>query len=137
MSRKIKKSKIASPTTAIKKKSIVPECISFSFKYLDNEKFGYSREDNYFKAFLERLCAISQMTTKELINSNSKAIRSHPVNWLETNIKVGFSHLGDELQSETAWQFSISSNKYGRVFGFMIDTVFYIVWLDHQHLVFS
>ena len=137
MSRKIKKSKIASPTTAIKKQSIVPECISFSFKYLDNEKFGYSREDNYFKAFLERLCAISQMTTKELINSNSKAIRSHPVNWLETNIKVGFSHLGDELQSETAWQFSISSNKYGRVFGFMIDTVFYIVWLDHQHLVFS
>ena len=131
--KKIKKQTIAFKN--IKKEQVEPRCISFSFKFLDNEKFGYSKEDSYFSSFLQRLCDISKMTSTELRNFRSKAIRSHAVDWSKKSIKDGFSHLSEELQSE-AWQFSISSNKHGRVLGFMIDPVFYIVWLDHKHLVY-
>jgi hypothetical protein len=34
-------------------------------------------------------------------------------------------------------QFSLSSNKHGRVHGFFIDEVFYVVWLDADHLLYS
>lgn len=135
MNKKIKKQAIAFKN--IKTKQVRSEYISFSFRYFDHHKFGYSDEDNYLSSFLERLCAISHMTIKELINARSNAIRFHAVDWSSTKMTSGFSHLTDELQSETAWQFSISSNKHGRVFGFIVDTVFYIVWLDYEHLVYS
>ncbi|QXE21583.1 hypothetical protein B6N60_00260 [Richelia sinica FACHB-800] len=35
------------------------------------------------------------------------------------------------------YQFQLSSNEYGRVHGFFIENVFYIVWLDPDHLLYS
>jgi hypothetical protein len=40
----------------------------------------------------------------------------------------------EEQLVDTPYQFSLSTNEHGRVHGFFIDEVFYIVLLDPDHL---
>jgi len=42
----------------------------------------------------------------------------------------------EEQVVDTPYQFSLSSNEHGRVHGFLIDEVFYIVWLDPDHQLY-
>ncbi len=42
----------------------------------------------------------------------------------------------EEQLVDIPYQFSLSSNEHGRVHGFFIDEVFYIVWLDPDHLLY-
>lgn len=65
---------------------------------------------------------------------NPKALRSHPVKWEETSQKKGFCHLPKQYQDYEPRQFAVS--KKGRVFGFMIDNLFCIVWFDVEHIVY-
>jgi hypothetical protein len=60
----------------------------------------------------------------------------HPIKWEDTSEnKFGFPN--EEQLVDTPYQFSISSNEHGRVHGFFIAEVFYIVWLDPNHLLYS
>jgi hypothetical protein len=112
--------------------------ISFSFKYYESghSKFDCStREIAYWLVLLERLKALSDWTAKEFLTSRSSALRCHPIRWDSTS-ESGFGLPNEEQLVDTPYQFSLSSNEHGRVHGFMIDEVFYIVWLDPEHLLY-
>lgn len=51
----------------------------------------------------------------------------HPIDWSKTNVTAP-----DGGNQRAYWQFRINKSK-GRVIGFLIDGVFYIVWLDPYH----
>lgn len=133
------------PQGQIRPTEVAPKGVSFSFRHLhaDHPTFGLrdgegnARQGEYFAKLLARLKDVCLMTAAELRISRSKALRSHSITWSETSQPRGFSHLPSHLQQEQPWQFSITANEHGRVHGFFIGDVFYIVWLDAGHDVYS
>lgn len=85
--------------------------------------------------FLERLRDVSRCSFQELLSNRSKALRCHPIDWSDTS-ESGFGIPNEDDLVDTPYQFSISSNKYGRVHGFFIGEIFYIVWLDPDHKLY-
>ena len=115
-----------------------PKGVSFSYKYFqsNHRKFSVaSRKPEYLTALLERLRDISAWTAQELITNRSKTLRCHPISWNDTT-ETCFSISGEEQLVDTPYQFSLSSNEHGRVHGFFIEDVFYIVWLDPDHKLY-
>lgn len=116
-----------------------PKGVSFSYKYFQSNHSRFSaadRESEYLIALLERLRDISGWSAQELISNRSSALRCHPIDWSDTT-ESGFGFPSEEQLVDTPYQFSISSNKHGRVHGFFIKEVFYIVWLDPEHKLYS
>ncbi|BAY33673.1 hypothetical protein NIES2107_55730 [Nostoc carneum NIES-2107] len=139
--KKIKKTEIAKESTSgIKPTKLKPlQGISFSFKYYQdsNSKFSCSeKEVIYWLTLLERLKAISSLTAQELLVNRSSSLRCHPIRWEETSER-GFGLPNEEQLVDTPYQFSLSSNEHGRVHGFFINEIFYIVWLDPYHLLYA
>ncbi len=119
--------------------STAPQGISFSYKYFQSNHNKYSATDRnaeYLTALLERLRDISSWKALELISNRSSALRCHPIDWSDTT-ESGFGFPDEEQLVDTPYQFSLSSNKHGRVHGFFIEEVFYIVWLDPEHKLYS
>lgn len=116
------------------------DLISFSLKHFDNsnEKFSLSsKKAQYFVKVFERLKGISSMKYIELLQNRSSALKAHPIKWEDTSETDGFQHLHSQLQDITPYQFEISKNEHGRIHGFIIDSVFYIVWFDPEHRLYS
>lgn len=110
----------------------------FSFKHLQLEhpkgKFCVKAKDgNYIFKILTRLKDVSNQKASDLRQSGNKSLRAHTIDWAGTSEKDGFSHLNEQLQSITPYQFQFSANEYGRIHGFFIDNVFYAVWMDPKH----
>lgn len=116
------------------------ELVKFSFKYLDasHATFGITTADgDYFRTVIERLRHICSMKALELLNNRSSALRAHPINFDEARVAAdGFGIPGGAEYDKLAFQFSVSSNEYGRVHGFMIDTTFYVRWFDPEHSLY-
>jgi hypothetical protein len=113
--------------------------VRFSFKYLDttHPKFAFKSQGSaYLVVLLDRLRDLSQLTMQELLSSRSKALRCHPIDWDEVS-EDSFGIPNEEQIASQPYQFSLSSNAHGRVHGFIIDTLFYIVWLDPNHALYS
>ena len=113
--------------------------ISFSYKYLkqDNPKFSIKKQDlKYTIALLTRLQDLSCLSVQELKGNRNKTLRCHPIDWKDTSEK-SFGIPNEEQLVDVPYQFSISANKHGRVHGFFIRQVFYIVWLDPEHQLYS
>ena len=145
MSKKLKKTKVSrnkqsseiSPTQLK-----YPPNISFSFVYLQQQhpKFSYDRQDvRYFTALLERLKSISTMTVAEMTVQNAKSLRCHPIDWNDSRVTENRFGIKNEKQLvDTPYQlFQLSSNEHGRVHGFFIQNMCYIVWLDPDHKLYS
>ncbi|MBP0016751.1 MAG: hypothetical protein J7647_04240 [Cyanobacteria bacterium SBLK] len=116
-----------------------PKNISFSFKYWqsNHEKFSVRDcETTYFFTLLERLKNFSTWTVQELLSNRSSAIRCHPIGWNDTT-EDGFGLPNEEQLVDTPYQLSISTSGHGRIHGFFIGDIFYIVWLDPKHLLYS
>jgi len=65
---------------------------------------------------------------------NPKALRIHRINWNHPKAsQKGFQIPNQQDLDDEAWQFSISEHQNGRVHGFLIDTIFHVVWLDPDH----
>lgn len=112
--------------------------LCFSFKHLDLDSFLPKKSaDNYLNAFLERLKAISGFEINRFKTEKGKHLRAHKITWSETTKKNGFSHLNEQLQQCEPWQFQISANEHGRVHGFILNDIFYIVWLDPNHELYD
>ncbi len=123
----------------VKKTSIPRPNVSFSFKYWQNNhhKFSIKGQDKtYFITLLERLKHLSTWTVQDLLLSRSSAIRCHPIEWSDTTEKE-FGIANEEQLVDTPYQIAVSANAYGRIHGFFIDNIFYIVWLDPNHLLYS
>jgi hypothetical protein len=117
-----------------------PETLGFSFKYLQtqNEKFSIcDRDANYLAAFLERLRDLSTLTAQEVKMNRSQSLRCHPIKWGETTEPNGFGIPNEKELVTIPYQFSLSTNEHGRVHGFFIEDIFYIVWLDPNHNLYQ
>jgi hypothetical protein len=112
--------------------------LTFSFKHLDltgDADFSLMhRKEGYTAVLLERLRAISGMKLEEF--RNNRGLRSHVIDWSRTQRPEGFNHLNEQLRDLPAWQFQLTSNEHGRVHGFLVEEVFYVVWLDPDHRLY-
>ena len=64
---------------------------------------------------------------------------SHEIGFEDTSEKGGFPDLGEQLETDDAWQFAVDVSKpegLWRVHGFFIDSTFYIVWLEEHHRLY-
>lgn len=117
------------------------ESLKFSFKHLDllsNEKFSIKLcKEGYFDKFLNRLKDICGVSVSDFRTNRSRSLRSHPITWEETTEANGFMCLNSQLRQSEAWQFEITSNEHGRVHGILIDDIFYVVWIDPCHKLYS
>jgi hypothetical protein len=139
VSKKIKKTKVSKASQSrIESTKLKPQGISFSFKYYqsDHEKFScHEKAGVYWITLINRLKDVSSLSNQELLVNRSSTLRCHPIKWEDTS-ENGFGLLNEEQLVDTPYQFSLSSNEYGRVHGFFINEVFYIVWLDPDHLLY-
>ena len=141
MSKKIKKTEVSKDgTSGIKPTKLKPpQGISFSFKYFNgsHDKFSCKyRDGGYWLTFVSRLRDLSGLTALELRQGSNKTLRCHAIDWVRTS-ENEFGIPGEEQLVDTPYQFSLSSNEHGRVHGFFIDEVFYAVWLDPDHQLYS
>jgi hypothetical protein len=113
--------------------------VSFNFRPLCTKggKFEYNnRERGYFVKLLERLRDLSTMSRGQLIAPGGKGLRCHPIRFTDQGVSESSFGIPGQDIDEDAWQFEISSNKHGRVHGYFVGSVFYIVWLDPDHALY-
>lgn len=114
--------------------------ISFSLKYWDklNKKFCVKKcGSKYFNKLLERFQSISELTTNQVRTSHADNLRFHLHEWHKTTEPTGYSSLPKHLKDTPPCQFQISSNEHGRVHGFFIGEIFFVVWLDPEHALYN
>lgn len=138
---RIKKTKVGQESSRINPSSIDDtEKVSFNFKRLceKREKFCYTtKEANYFLKLLERLRDVSRMKKLELVQSfNNKTLRCHRIDFTSDSTSETSFGLGEDIDAD-AWQFSLSQNEHGRIHGYFVGNIFYVVWLDPNHELFS
>ena len=107
--------------------------IKFSFSCFDrtNPYFnlgGKEKDDTvggkWFLRLFDCLKSVSNKTIEELKRSTHDL---HPVNWENTNVNCPTNS-----PQYKYWQFRLDKS-HGRVVGFLIDSIFYVVWLDPHH----
>ena len=117
----------------------LPPVICFSFKLIDfysNPKFVLKRcADGYLEKLLERLRSVCYEPLGRFRSTVNRQLRNHRITWEETSEPDGF-RLNEQLRAEEPWQFEITANEHGRVHGILIDNVFFVVWLDPDHLLY-
>ena len=110
--------------------------LNFSFKHLDcnSEKFALRDCDAEFWEFLARtLQRYSQQPTSDFQDQENHEHR-HQITFETSTELEGFSHLDmDQVAYLERWQFEVGPHQLGRVHGFLVDDMFYIVWLDPLH----
>jgi len=125
-----------------KSKGLPDDLVRFSFKYFyDTAKFGChavpeGMREPYWVAFMERLKAISSMTINEFRGGRGRALKIHTHKWDHTSEPDGFTQLNAQLRDYEPWQFCIDRSNYGRVHGFILDEIFYVIWIDPQHQLY-
>jgi hypothetical protein len=115
--------------------------VSFSFKYLELEHEKFTLPDTaqkleYLARLFDRLKQISSMKCGEFREAG-KALRSHAIRWDQTSEPNGYAHLPEQLQQCQPWQFSIAREELGRVHGLWVGTIFYPIWVDHDHRLYE
>lgn len=117
-------------------------CLRFSFKYMtvpSNGKFSLAdRETKYFTILLDRFKDLSNFSCGSFRAGARGGLRNHPLRFGNDKslTESGFTCLNSDLREQVehaAFQFSLSQHEHGRVHGFFIDDVFFIVWLDPRH----
>lgn len=105
--------------------------LSFSFSCFDRthelfnlgtNKRGEAVSGSWFLDLLDCLKEVNGKTREELRRS---MFHLHPVDWDHANTNP-------PSEQHEYWQFRINKSK-GRVVGFIIEPVFYVVWLDPHH----
>jgi len=114
--------------------------LRFSLKFYDpsHEVFHCRQcEPGYFQSLQERMKQLSTTRVSELTRRPNPTTRFHRIDWEGDNVSVkSFGIKGWKEYDEAAWQFSIRANEHGRVHGFLIEDVFYVVWLDPSHKLY-
>ena len=135
----IRKRKPDAPDTRIVKTQPKDERIRFSFEFFDSSDAVLCPSifpNGYTHKLLERLQALSQWKLSDFHSTKSKSIRAHTHVWEKTSRPEGYSHLNEQHRDYPGWQFCLSANAYGRVHGFMIENIYYVIWLDLNHALY-
>lgn len=77
--------------------------------------------------FLELMDCLKSVSNKTIPELKKSPHELHPIDWMRANTSPPNNN--EQLEY---WQFRINKSK-GRVIGFLIDAVFYVVWLDPHH----
>jgi len=114
--------------------------ISFSFKYLtfDNDFCITKYQDlNEIKSCFDRLKSISDMECKDFKCNPHRALRNHKIDFSDTSRENFWFPWEEQLiWEEWIYQFAVSQAKW-RMIGFILKDIFYIVWLDPNHTLYS
>jgi len=142
MPKQIAKVDAATPAGSIHKRTGLPDdLMRFSFRhYTSCDKFSLPAGKDlaaYLPHLLERLKCLSSMRLSEFVSNHDKALRIHVLRWEQTTEHDGFAHLNEQMRECQPFQFCVSANEYGRVHGVLVDSVFYIVWLDPGHALYA
>lgn len=134
---KIKPAKVISGSDRIVPSTVNKnEPVSFNFRRLKTEgdKFVYKDKDaSYFNKLIERIRDVCSMTRLDMTIRNARSLRCHKIPFEDEKVtEEGFGNVGDDV-CDDAWQFQLSSNEHGRVHGYFVGNIFYIVWLDPNH----
>jgi hypothetical protein len=119
----------------IDKRMKYADYLSFSFIHLNLDHSQYNvegKDDKYFLKLIARFSDLCSMPAEELHASKSKSLRFHPFDWEQATEKC-FGIPDEDQIVDKPMEFSISANKYGRVMGFCVGNIFYIVWFDPEH----
>ncbi|QHZ50947.1 hypothetical protein [Paenibacillus larvae] len=107
--------------------------VLFSWKFFDRWEHLFnlgSAEKEWYINLVDTLKSISCMKVSEFKGQRSLRVHSHKWDEVSKRYPLG-SDLLQQIEQDTL-QFAISKAS-GRVHGFVIDNVFYIVWLDKEH----
>lgn len=113
--------------------AVTEKSFSFSFACFDrtHELFnlGGNTDEGVVsgKWFLDLLDCLKSVSNKTVVELKSSLHDLHPITWSKTN-----TNAPSNSEQCDYWQFRINKSK-GRVIGFLIDGVFYVVWLDPHH----
>lgn len=141
MSKYVPRPKPVTKPLAVKKPN-EDGCLRFSFKYLhipSDGKFSIGdRDAAYYLVLLDRLKSVSSHQCGAFRSGATGGLRNHPIRFGDDKslTEDGFNCLNATLREEieqAAFQFSLSTHEHGRVHGFMISDVFFVVWLDPRH----
>lgn len=113
--------------------------VSFSYKYLEslNPKFDYQNKGtNYFNTLISKLRSWSTYTPTELRRNYGSGLRCHLVKWEDTTESC-FGIPNEDQLVDSVWELQLSVNEHGRIFGFFINSVFHIRWLDPDHNLYE
>jgi hypothetical protein len=119
---------------------ITEDKIHFRFDHFDAEH-PHFKDSNFpcewASALLRRLKDLQRCTIDYFKKDRGfrKTQHVHPIEWENANLYSFGIHNGEEFDDD-AWQFGLSKTA-GRVHGFFIDNLFYIVWLDPEHRLFK
>jgi hypothetical protein len=113
--------------------------VRFSFIYFNREHDLFTcgkAPDGWFLVLFDNLKEISKLTKNEFLfdQKYKNHYDTHQHDW-EKQDETRYYPLPDgmfEQIKDDCWQFRLSTSN-GRVHGFMIENVFYIVWLDPHH----
>lgn len=114
--------------------AVTEKSLSFSFACFDRSSGLFDLKDNthdgvvsglWFVALLECLKEASNKKATELILSSHFQLHRIDREYANSAPPVGF-------EQYEYWQFRVSRSK-GRVIGFIIDGIFYVIWLDPHH----
>jgi hypothetical protein len=133
------KKQLPQQPTSFRKTDVSRQLLTFSFRFFDHTDVKLCPvkfHDGYTQTLMQRLRDLSSWTPQEFSNGGNQTLRVHPHDWPYTARPQGFAHLHEQLRAYPSLQFSISANKYGRVHGILIDSTFYVIWLDQNHCLY-
>ena len=114
--------------------------IHFSLRFLDctNSDFSFDkREPDYYSKLIRRLKDVSQLKAQELFSNRSSGLRAHPIDFINDNVsEKTFGVKGWKEIDDLAYQFEVAQS-LGRVHGFLVDTTFYVRWIDPDHNLYK
>ncbi len=113
--------------------AVSEKSFSFSFSCFDRThklfNLGHNTSEGVVsgKWFLDLLDCLKSVCNKTIPELRESMHDLHPVDWSTANTREP-----DNSEQCEYWQFRLNKSK-GRVIGFLIDSVFYVVWLDPHH----
>lgn len=126
----------STPTYRESLQSYKEEKIVFSWKFFDKDHKAFNcgnSKTGWFLNLMETMKHISEMSLNEYLLCTGKPLRVHRHKWNE--VAYTYEHLRrdwlDQIENDTT-QFALSTAG-GRVHGFLIENVLFIVWLDPEH----
>jgi hypothetical protein len=114
--------------------------VVFSYKYFDKETAPFNCGGTsvpWFISCTSTLNKVSGMKIEELYKEQGKrkGLRFHPIDWQKVPYKFNFNETLMEQIADRSYQLSISKAR-GRIHGFILENVFYIVWFDPDHQLY-
>lgn len=116
-------------TLPFNKNALVNKSLSFSFARFDRTHKLFNLADIKDACFLDLFDCFKSVCNKTIPELKNSMHDLHPIDWDTTKANTQPPNGYEDYEY---WQFRLNKTR-GRVVGFIVDSVFYIVWLDPHH----